>query len=252
MPMHNGRNRIADRQRKTSRKPTKSRQSPAKGQAATPPCFPIDVRVPTGAGNRFLAVTPQPAPLLPAQISEPQTSKAVATIIPPKRRLSSAPAGSPRQTPATIATPQAIPLPNLPEPQTLPHPPSFTAGVAAIRPPTNGAVRPSIPPTTDLPRHRSLARPDHGLVSAISNWLRSAKSLFLVTKRRPTKTAAHRPPRYSPKRMPAPSLREQAELTQLRAENRRLRSELEALLVLQNSNTKKPAAPEPERVLGGK
>ena len=64
--------------------------------------------------------------------------------------------------------------------------------------------------------------------------------------------AAHRPPRYSPKRMPAPSLREQAELTQLRAENRRLRSELEALLVLQNSNTKKPAAPEPERVLGGK
>ncbi|WP_068092029.1 hypothetical protein [Novosphingobium rosa] len=72
-----------------------------------------------------------------------------------------------------------------------------------------------------LPRHLAPAKPSEGLWGAMGHWLRSAGQMlasgFMVKKTRP--------------RTPSPAtMREQAELTQLRAENRRLRTQLNGMM----------------------
>lgn len=98
----------------------------------------------------------------------------------------------------------ALPLPDEPEPLAEP----------AFIPHVMDSSRP-------LPRHLAPTNPSAGLWGAMGNWLRSAGQMlasgFMVKKTRP--------------RAPSPAtMREQAELTQLRAENRRLRSELNGMM----------------------
>jgi hypothetical protein len=87
----------------------------------------------------------------------------------------------------------------------------------------NGHSRSAIRPlshSTPLPRSRSLAKPGTGLLGALNTWLRNTGQMliagFMVKKKRPGQAS------------PA-TLRERTELTQLRAENRRLRHQLEGM-----------------------
>ncbi|WP_206238181.1 hypothetical protein [Novosphingobium terrae] len=80
-----------------------------------------------------------------------------------------------------------------------------------------------------LPRHRAPAKPSEGLWGAMGQWLRSAGQMlasgFMVKKTRP--------------RAPSPAtMREQAELTQLRAENRRLRTQLGDMMQARTPNAR--------------
>ena len=79
---------------------------------------------------------------------------------------------------------------------------------------------------TILPRNRSLAVQQPGVFATMAAWLRA-----WVRPSRPVETPARRErPGFAPRRAEgSPSLREQTELIQLRAENRRLRSQLDAL-----------------------
>jgi hypothetical protein len=97
----------------------------------------------------------------------------------------------------------ALPLPRHVEPLAEPKP-------VTTRPDTRDPSKP-------LPRHLAPAKPSEGLWGAMGQWLRSAGQLlasgFMVKKTRP--------------RTPSPAtMREATELTQLRAENRRLRMQL--------------------------
>jgi hypothetical protein len=97
------------------------------------------------------------------------------------------------------------------------------------------------PPEGALPRQQALTSPPVGLVAAIGAWLSSMGKLvasgFLVTKtrKRPVPVVE---PRRSPitalikPRSEPPTMRERTEMTQLRAENRRLRAQLEAMQAL--------------------
>jgi len=101
------------------------------------------------------------------------------------------------------ASAPALPLPRHAEPLAEPQP-------VKARPDTSD-------PRSPLPRHLAPARPSEGLWGAMGHWLRSAGQMlasgFMVKKTRP--------------RTPSPAtLREAIELTQLRAENRRLRMQL--------------------------
>ena len=153
---------------------------------------------------------------------------------------------------------QALPLPRIPEPlaEPLAKPEVVHAPPPAAT--TAGTAHRLESPSPDLPRSRSLTSPSQGLIAAISNWLRSAGQLlasgFLVTKQRPVARPRNIPRNAGlsagTRRPPPPSLREQTEMTQLRAENRRLRSELEAMLILQQGErTPKPSfAEQPKAV----
>ena len=92
-----------------------------------------------------------------------------------------------------------------------------------------------------LPRNRSLTRPQAGLVAAIGAWLGSMSRMiaagFLVKKthKRPAATPIPATPRrgliasLTGAQADPASLRERTELTQLRAENRRLRRQLDSM-----------------------
>lgn len=103
-------------------------------------------------------------------------------------------------------------------------------------------------PEIALPKNRALTQPSPGLVGAIGAWLHSFGQLiasgFLVKKTRPRPFSGPTPAnrRMSSRHAAAqPTLREAAELTQLRAENRRLRGQLDALDALRKG---KPAPQE--------
>jgi len=97
-----------------------------------------------------------------------------------------------------------------------------------------------VPPASALPRQKSLAGPSQGLVGAIGAWLSSMGKLlasgFIVTKTRKRSTMRI-PPVQAPRPNPQPTrqnnappnMRERTEMVQLRAENRRLRAQLEAI-----------------------
>jgi hypothetical protein len=97
-------------------------------------------------------------------------------------------------------------------------------------PPINVApIRPE--PESALPRNQSLAKPTVGLVAAIGEWLNSFGRMvaagFIVKKKQ---APLPRPPRSLIRSDAAePSMRERTEMAQLRAENRRLRAQLDAL-----------------------
>ena len=95
-----------------------------------------------------------------------------------------------------------------------------------------------------LPRNRSLTVAGNGATSGLRGWLRQlAQALGMTAQASGRTPPPRRPaPRAAPQRSaflrpqgssaPCPSLREQTEMTQLKAENRRLRSQLDALLAL--------------------
>lgn len=113
----------------------------------------------------------------------------------------------------------AIPLPSVHELLVCNEPPPIMA--APVRP----------EPESALPRNQSLAKPPVGLVAAIGEWLNSFGRMvaagFIVKKKR---APLPRPPRSLIRSEVAePSMRERTEMAQLRAENRRLRAQLDAL-----------------------
>lgn len=118
-------------------------------------------------------------------------------------------------TEAGDTTSPALPLPRHAEPLAAPKP-------VATRPDTRDPSKP-------LPRHLAPAKPSEGLWGAMGQWLRSAGQLlasgFMVKKTRP--------------RTPSPAtMREATELTQLRAENRRLRMQLGDMMQAQRAPTR--------------
>jgi hypothetical protein len=161
-----------------------------------------------------IAASPEPVvPALPAIIDAPMAD-VPAEPSPPEPALTATDLIPVAPTPASCepylhidpseAALLALPLPDEPEPLTEP----------AFVPHVMDSSRP-------LPRHLAPTNPSSGLWGAMGNWLRSAGQMlasgFMVKKTRP--------------RTPSPAtMREQAELTQLRAENRRLRSELNGMM----------------------
>lgn len=220
--MHNARNRRAVNPPK--RPPVQTVGGPGamggqvpsfllKGIEPAPPVlrgFPADVLVPPRRGASLRSVE------LPA---------AAVAAAPPKPKRKPRPKRPPKPKPAKrhkAAKPpsppvaQAIPLPRLPEPLTVHAAAPPAAPLAPLprlphAPPPRGPVRP-------LPRRRTLApwRPA-GLAAQIGQWLlgRSRKLAALLAARVAD---------------PAPA----AELARLRAENERLRLQIEALLALKS------------------
>jgi len=255
MFMHNGRNRIAAKQR-----PKSSRKARALQTAVDHPSTPM-TQAKTGkrakrreaarAKSRTTpAVADQPlmmlVPSFPTGLVAPKPLGVAITsvAVPPKPLVTILPKAEKRKPraqpklPAKVAkvdlSPPVITLPKRDEPL-----------VAQAKPET------ALPddrsyftmPETALPRDRSLTKPSVGLVGAIGAWLQSMGKLmasgFMVKKRRPTA-----PPVPVAKRgftmpqsrsAPEASMRERTEMTQLRAENRRLRSQLEAIEALRSA-----------------
>ncbi len=133
--------------------------------------------------------------------------------------------GKPPQT--ATATPAVIALPYCPEPLVEADPAIDLAAWSALAP--------LAPATTPLPRNRALAhRRGSGLLTAIANWLGSRAQLgwrkLEQTRFEATPTRKWRLGKLAFKRGPDPD----DELLRLRAENERLRLQLEALLALQS------------------
>ena len=267
MAMHNGRNRVANRHR-TSVRPVSVNPSvspSAKRRIAetkTPPgpSFPKDVVVPLRFNAAVLAppvlerpsAGRKPKTTAPAtDLITPNSERKVATTQKankdaeaPKKRQRKAPADKPAdKSVAAIHLPDhSEPLVTLVKQQTVQ---AEDRQEAFSRAPSPAA-------TAMLPiaRNRAITAPPIGLWAAIDAWLSSAKKLlragFVVKKPGPRRPAAasQMAPRVPPlpaqqtkwlrpKQPPPLSLREQSEITQLRAENRRLRLQMETLIAQQ-------------------
>lgn len=224
-------------------------QMPSSITANGTPCFPSGLVAPKRLGVIITSVampdvkrrpSPTPPQASSAETIAPQ-DRQTASDIAPKLRFAplSVPtvAAKPPNAPVVPSRP-ALTLPKQPEPLVVAQ--GETQPVPRTTAHTDDRT-PFFMPEIALPRHRSLAQPSQGLVGAIGAWLHSFSRLiasgFLVKKtRKPSKVAmipANR--RKSARHVAAqPSLREAAEVTQLRAENRRLRSQLDALDALRH------------------
>ena len=150
-----------------------------------------------------------------------------------------------------VVAPSAVPLPMQREP--------LVTGAAEAAAAADAVFSRSAAPApgnmAPLPRNRSVTAPPVGLWAAIDAWLTSARKLlragFVVKKPGPAPRHQAIPPMPRPmprgqkqwfraKSAPMPSLREQTELTQLRAENRRLRNQLEAMIAQQRTREQEP------------
>ena len=180
------------------------------------PSFPAGLVAPRPLGVAIESV------IMPAKLP-PLASSAKAQTTP------KAPSPSPAGRPATAKPPKpALPLPRL-------HEPLVTTDTPPPRQPRQQA--PATPSPDVLPRNRALTRQNNGLVAAISAWLSSFGKMlasgFMKKKPRRLTYQPAIPQRGfpQPKRTTAstPSLRDKVEVTQLRAENRRLRSRLEEI-----------------------
>lgn len=223
--MHNARNRRAATRAKRTRPPPLPAPSAMGGKIpsfllspAEPPAeralrsFPADVLIPPHRGAMArsidLAIPPSPA----APLAKPKRKPR------PKRTGKSA-----RKVPARTAEVPVIALPARPEPlvalQASPSP-------APLAPPPRRPVAPTprLPPTP-LPRRRTLApwRPA-GLAAQLGQWLQGRAAAlarhFAATTQQPDNAA---------------------ELARLRAENERLRRQIEALLALNPDPAMPPA-----------
>jgi hypothetical protein len=161
-----------------------------------------------------------PAPVFPPP-QLPRIGPATPASSFPSAAIAARPVGKiitiPQPAPSHTATapdrqaePRALPLPRVDEPLIAPR--------TATRPQSRGS-------DTPLPRNRSLAKPGTGLLGVLGSWLRSTGQLltasFMVKKKRSGPSS------------PA-TLRERTELTQLRAENRRLRTQLDGLATMRD------------------
>ena len=227
------------------------------------PCFPAGLVAPKQLGVVITSVA------MPDIKRNKQATKRAVTVAPAPRRTTApiaAPIASiasmPPFAPAMAAKPPAAPVPpgrpalTLPkqaeplvvagqpvEPETAPVTPRATTAYPDDR-------SPFFMPEIALPRNRALTQPSPGLVGAIGAWLHSFGRLiasgFLVKKTRarpfagPTPANRRKTSRHATAQ---PTLREAAEVTQLRAENRRLRSQLDALDALRNGTPAPQDAP---------
>jgi hypothetical protein len=188
---------------------------PSARSAALPvPAFPPPQLAPIPGGP---STNPAPAqtarkPILakPERGPDPKHSADWRRAMPPR------PASMPAQT---LTPPLNPPRPATGEARALPLPPR----------PEPLAQRDTAP----LPRNRALAQPDAGLLGALNGWLRATGQRLLRSfmVKKPRKTAT-----------PPSSLRERVELTQLRAENRRLREQLESMNERRGQATPPPRA----------
>ena len=266
MAIQNGRNRVADRRRTTPRTPSAKmpavdagRPKPVQIRAAefsSGPVFPKDVSVPL----RFNATVFTPPTLVAAAVQPPvKTTQRRQPTKPkqdaPPKVVGKAAASRPTKAKTPAATSSAVPLPIQREPLVVGAAPHAAAAAEAVFSRSPQAANNMAP----LPRNRSVAAPPVGLWAAIDAWLISAKKLlragFVVKQPRNPSATAKTPPRNVPipaqqklapkpkswfhKAQPAPpSMREQAELTQLRAENRRLRNQIESMIAQQRTREK--------------
>jgi len=271
MAMQNGRNRVADRRRTTPRTPSATmpavdagRPKPAQirpAEFSSGPVFPKDVSVP----QRFNGAVFTPPTLVAAGAIKPP-AKAAQRRQPAKPKQDAPPkvvgkaaASRPTKAKTPAAASSAVPLPIQREPLVVGGAPHAAAAAEAVFSRSPQAANNMAP----LPRNRSMAAPPVGLWAAIDAWLISARKLlragFVVKKPRNPGAMAKTPPRIAPipaqqklapkpkswfrKAQPAPpSMREQAELTQLRAENRRLRNQIETMIAQQRTREKEPTA----------
>jgi hypothetical protein len=162
------------------------------------PVFPVEVVIPPHRGASLRSVElPPPAAKPP---SRPDKSRAA-----PKRRKKQQ-----RRRKVVVKTPSVIALPQRSEPLT--EPAIDIAAWSALAPPQ---------PTEPLPRSRALAvQRGGGLLDMLALWL-GTRTLTLWR-------------RLGQLELPRVG-RSDTELLRLRAENERLRLQLEALLVLQSS-----------------
>lgn len=165
-----------------------------------------------------------PPPQLPAILAQ----QPIVPPATPQNRVITKPSPSRVVTPPLPAPPphdvepRALPLPHREEPLTQ-SASQQPVGARPIPPlvqrPASGRQAASTVERL-LPRDRALAKPGTGLLGAVNTWLRSTGqrllSGFMVKKKR------QRP-------MPPVSMRERVELTQLRAENRRLRRQIDSM-----------------------
>ncbi|NBC35170.1 hypothetical protein GTZ99_01195 [Novosphingobium sp. FSY-8] len=189
--------------------------------AVPPPAFPRDISVP----QRPLEIARGDVPL-PGAL--PPIPRKAAAHRPP------APQAAASHTPTPdAATRPALPLPVAPASAEY----LVTQALDTSSLPEQDSTLPQAPDSI-LPRNRSLAVPTSGLACAIGNWLRSAANL-LPWRRRPRAARPLDEGRGfgAPTRRKdgQPSLREQTEMTQLRAENRRLRQQLDTLETLRQA-----------------
>ncbi len=219
----------------------KAVSAPAPVILMPPPAMPLLLPSPVGIAK---------APAFPAGlVAPPSLGVAIRSVAMPDIPLRAASATPVRRKPRAEpklpqpVDPPAITLPTQAEPLvTAAAPASFTR--------THFAT-----PETALPRARALAKPSNGLVGAIGAWLSSFGKLiaagFMVKKVRKRATSTAAPVQRRPITPMEPraedqvamreqaTMRERTEMLQLRAENRRLRAQLEALEAMRG----KPSIP---------
>ena len=262
------RHRVAVRPASVNRMTARKNTPPPGALSSDAPAFPKDVVVPLRFNAAILAPPVLKSPPQSPKSVSPKTvarkSKApTPDAAPPKperkraasqKASSGAEAPKKRQRKSAADKPAdksvaAIHLPDHSEPLVTPATPQSLAAEhrqeAFSRSPSPEASM--MPP---IARNRAIAAPPLGLWAAIDAWLSSAKKLlragFVVKKPGPRRPAAPSPmpPRVPPlpsqpakwlsrKQSPPLSLREQSEITQLRAENRRLRLQMETLIAQQ-------------------
>jgi len=194
--------------------------------------------VPQVASFPLGLVPPRSLGVAITSVAMPEVKRRKPVIVSPQAPQAAEPAKRSRgkRKPAPMAMPDpgpAIPLPQQAEPL-------VTAADTGTTAPQEARTYFAMSQPA-LPRNRSLTRPQAGLVAAIGAWLGSMSRMiaagFLVKKthKRPAATPIPAAPRrgliasLTGQQADPASLRERTELTQLRAENRRLRRQLDSM-----------------------
>jgi hypothetical protein len=180
------------------------------------PAFPADIRVPLHRGAVSYSIDHIYSAATATAIAQPgppaKSDKSAKPKKPAAKRTRPAKRTAAKRKPEA-ATQRAVPMPAIP----LPQAPEPTAELDAI-----------FPPRQPLPRHRApVPYGSGGLLGQLTSWLRdrSRRAALLLF-----------PPAAPPKRKVRARERTKLppdEVTRLRAENERLRRQLEALLALQ-------------------
>jgi hypothetical protein len=201
-PLHKRRKALAKSSRHQAMAALRKVETPVKQDIApekTAPAFPAGLVSPKPLGVAIASIAMPEMAIPKTTVAKPAAPKAVKAPVPVVQPATSRP---------------ALPLPAIDEPL-----------VANQQQHTN------------LPRNRALTRQGEGLIAAISAWLSSfGKMLASGFMKKKPRRLTYQPavpqrgfPMASCGATQAPTLRDKVEVTQLRAENRRLRSRLEEI-----------------------
>jgi hypothetical protein len=224
----------AKTRRAATRRPARTRSVPAPVQA-----FPVDIVIPLDLGKnpRRLAL-PKPCEAAAAESARPAKKKRTAAKGKKKpavqrRKAATKPrAWKPLAKP--LATPAVIALPHLPEP--------LVESEAAIDLATWLALAPPQSAPEPLPRSRAPAlHRSGGLIGALADWIGARTQQLWRTISRLDRQR----PRFRPSLPLRRSAQDAAELAKLKAENERLRLQLEALMALQTGAAERATIPQP-------